>query len=385
MIRMSDEFRRRLQDYEDGKLSEEEQIELEEELERMETYQAHLDEVMNKERGEIDHTRTSRNEAKIIKRGKWKARMNTVFSVLVIFILVTWAGNIFNSVYFGEGDPSRADTYGDVASFAIMVTHPNVSVHVTGSMAGYFSYEFTGEMKKQIGSERYTIGQFELPFRLGLPGILQMKWSDDHPKTGYFNSPDNPVDMDMQHDWNKLEKLPEGTVAETYLSFDQYFTTDEILKHFEGKNLEPVWFAVDAGQQESYDPIGFPYQPMWHHDDLTIISHKEEKTRFGKTVLQSGTYPAVDDYGSSELRNENFIKTLRLLRDYPTIASKVNPFVKFDQITEYVETNGVKIYGAVVTGPTKELLKLKKESWVKGIQVSDARLWNWMFTDSTND
>lgn len=382
---MSDEFRRKLQDYEEGKLSEEERTELEKDLERMEAYQAHLDELMGKEQGEMDNTMTSRNEAKIIKRGKWKARMNTVFSVLVIFILVTWAGNIFNSIYFGEGDPSRADTYGDVASFAMMVTHPNVSVHVSGSMERYFSYEFTGDMQKQIGSERYTIGQFELPFRLGLPGILQMKWSDDHPKTGFFNPPDNPVDMDMQHDWNKLEKLPEGTVAEAYLSFNQYFKTDEILKHFEGKNLEPVWFAVDAGQQESYDPIGFPYQPMWHHDDLTITSYKEEKTRFGKTVMQGGTYPAVEEYGSGALRDENFIKTLRLLRDHKSITSKVAPFVEFDQITEYVESNGVKIYGAVVTGPTKELLKLKKESWVKGIQVSDARLWNWIFTDPTND
>lgn len=378
---MSEEFRRKLQDYEEGKLSEEERTELEKELERMEAYQAHLDELMGKEQGELDNTMTSRNEAKIIKRGKWKARMNTVFSVLVIFILVTWAGNIFNSIYFGEGDPSRADTYGDVASFAIMVTHPNVSAHVSGSMNGYFSYEFTGEMMKQIGSERVTIGEFMLPFRLGMPGIPQITWSDDHPKTQFFNPPDNPVDMDMQHDWNKLEKLPEGTVAEAYLSFDQYFTTDEILKNFEGKNLEPVWFAVDAGQQESYDPIGFPYQPMWHHDDLAITSYKEEKTRFGKTVTQGGTYPAVEEYGSGELRDENFIKTLRLLRDHPSLTRKVAPFVEFDQITEYVESNGVKIYGAVVTGPTKELLKLNKESWVKGIQVSDARLWNWIFTD----
>ncbi|MFC7678778.1 anti sigma factor C-terminal domain-containing protein [Paenibacillus sp. GCM10028914] len=382
---MSEEFRRKLQDYEEGKLSEEEQKEVERELEKMEVYQAHVDELLGKERGEIDKPMESRKEAKIIRRGKWKARINTVFSVLLIFVLVTWAGNIFNSTYFGEGDPSRADTYGDVASFAIMVTHPNVSAHVSGSMGGYLSYEFTGELKKQIGSERYTIGQFMLPFRLGLPGIQKMTWSDDHPKTGFFNPPDNPVDMDMQHDWNKLEKLPEGTVAEAYLSFDQYFTTDEILKQFEGKNLEPVWFAVDAGQQESYDPIGFPYDLMWHHDDLTITNYKEEKSGwFGKTVMQGGTYPAVEAYGSGELRNENFIKTLRLIQDYPSIARKVAPFVDFDQITEYVEANGVKIYGAVVTGPTKELLRLKQESWVKGIQVSDARLWNWIFKDTTN-
>lgn len=373
---MSDDFRQKLKDYEEGKLSGEERMEIEKELEKMEAYQAHLDELLGKERIITDDPTESRREARIIRRGKWKARLNTVLSVLVIFILVTWASNIFNSIYYGEGDPSRGEIYSDVTSFAIAVTHPNVSIFLNSNTNGYFNYELNGDMKKQVGDERYKIGDYSLSFRFGKPSIQQMAWSNDNP-TYLFRYPDETYG-NIEQDWSTLEKLPEGTVAEVYVSLDRFYTTDEILQKFKDKNLEPVWFAVNAGLDKTERPIGFPYTPMWHHDDLTITSYKEEKTgKFSKMVTQGGVYPTVEDYGSGDLRNENFIKTLRLMRDYPSITREIAPFLKINAVTKYIESNGVSIYGVVITGPTKELLKLKKESWVRDIHVGESRLWNW--------
>ncbi|SMF64684.1 Sigma factor regulator N-terminal [Paenibacillus uliginis N3/975] len=373
---MSDDFRRKLQDYEEGKLSEEERVEIEKELEKMEAYQAHLDELLGKERAGTDNQAETRLEGEIIRRGKWKARLNTVLSVLVIFILVSWASNIFSSIYYGEGNPSRREIYSDVASFAIAVTHPNVSVFLNSNTNGFFNFELTGDMKKQVGDERYKIGDYSLSFRFGKPNIQQMTWSNDYQNNNYFKLPEETYE-DMEQDWSTLEKLPEGTVAEAYVSLDRFFSTDEILKQLEGKNMDPVWFAVDAGLEEN-DLIGFPYNPMWHHDDLTITSYKEEKSGwFGKTVMQGGAYPPVEEYGSGDLRNENFIKTLRLMQDHSSITRRIAPFLNIEQVTQYVESNGVNIYGVVITGPTKELLKLKKEPWVRDIHMGEAHLWNW--------
>ena len=43
----------------------------------------------------------------------------------------------------------------------------------------------------------------------------------------------------------------------------------------------------------------------------------------------------------------------------------------------YMKENGVNMFGVVVTGPTKEILKLKDEQWVGGMKVGEVRLWNW--------
>ena len=44
---------------------------------------------------------------------------------------------------------------------------------------------------------------------------------------------------------------------------------------------------------------------------------------------------------------------------------------------EYLKSHGVNIYGMVVTGPTKELLKLKENTWIASIRLGEVRLWDW--------
>ncbi|WP_428846284.1 hypothetical protein [Metallumcola ferriviriculae] len=31
----------------------------------------------------------------------------------------------------------------------------------------------------------------------------------------------------------------------------------------------------------------------------------------------------------------------------------------------------------MVTGPTKEILKLQEEPWIAGIHLGEVKLWNW--------
>ncbi|WP_084221770.1 MULTISPECIES: anti sigma factor C-terminal domain-containing protein [Mesobacillus] len=38
---------------------------------------------------------------------------------------------------------------------------------------------------------------------------------------------------------------------------------------------------------------------------------------------------------------------------------------------------GFQVYGAVVTGPVKELLKLKENRQIQGANLGDMTYWNW--------
>ncbi|MED4602660.1 anti-sigma factor [Paenibacillus validus] len=380
---MSEEFRRKLQLYEEGKLPAEEREEVEREIEKMEAYQSYMDELMGKDREAEAETADSLKEASIIRKGKWKARINTSFTVIGMVFLVMLICSICTNLFYAAGEPNRMEHYKDIVTSTIAVTRPNVEVALSSNSNLFFTMDLHGKMRRQIGDERAVVGDFSFSFVFNRPGIGQMSWLNDHTNTAVFQFP-NTFRQDSGQEWSKLEKLPEGTVTEAALSFDRMFTTDELLQQFKNKNMTPVWFAADTGLEKTseesivWNPVGFPYHPVWHHDDMRITSYKEQKSGwFGKIVTKGGSYPAIDTYGSGELRNENFMKTLRLLQDYRSITKTLAPSLQIDQTIQYLETNGVKLYGAVVTGPTKEILKLKQEPWVAGIRVGEVRLWNW--------
>ncbi|MFG1734512.1 anti-sigma factor [Paenibacillus sp. 843] len=413
---MSEEFKQRLRDYADGKLSNEEKIEIEREMEKLEEYQSYVNEMMDNEgssdasppHAADDQTGLSpKREKRIVRRGKWRARISNTMTVISAFLAILVISSIITALFYGVGDPSRNDKYRDAIASAISISKPNIDVRLNSQVRTFFRQEVYGDMDKQVGSERVTIGEYTVNFLFGLPTV-DVDWNNgssgssqifyrpnsqpetssaDPEKARKEQSKEQPDSSSAKSgDWARLEKLPEGTVAEAYVSFDRFFTTDELLKQFENRNMEAVWFAVDTGPDERFgggddvisNPVGFPSYPVWHHDDLTITSYKEEKRGwFGKIVSSGGHYPSIETYGDGELRNEHFIKSLRLLQEYDLIASGVAPFVDVDASLAYVEQNGVRLYGAVITGPVKELLTLREVSWVRDLRVGEVRLWNW--------
>ncbi|MNE32059.1 putative anti-sigma-M factor YhdL [compost metagenome] len=249
--------------------------------------------------------------------------------------------------------------------------------------------EFSGRLQKQIGSEQVDVGSYSSKFLLGLGGIGNYNWTDQQSgNTGsfIFNYPQAAQSTGGQRsdaqEWERLEMLPEGTVAEAYLSFDRLYSTDELLKKLEPLNVLPVWFAVADGRSTSEymvtTPLGFPYQPLWHAVDMTVQETSTKKWgMFGKVTTRLTTFPSVESYGSGERREQNFIETLQLLQKYKTITRNAAPFLKVDESLSYLEEHGIHLYGAVITGPVKELLKLQKDSWVSNIRIGEVRLWNW--------
>lgn len=415
---MSEEFKQRLKDYADGNLSDEEKMEVEREMEKLEEYQAYLDEMMDNtssnsniamhKRADDQTGLSPKKEKRIVRRGKWKARISNTLTVISVFLVVSILSSIGTALFYDVGDPSRNNKYRDAIASAISISQPNIDVRLNSQGKVFFMQEVYGDIDKKVGTERVTVGEYTVNFLFGLPSV-DVDWKEGSSGTSQiFYRPKNKSETSSatqeennkeklkeakagsssakSGDWSRLEKLPEGTVAEAYVSFNRFFSTDELLKQFENRNMEPVWFAVDTGPNDRFgdhdgiitDPVGFPSYPVWHHDDLTVTSYQEEKRGwFGKIVSSGGHYPSIDTYGDGELRNEHFIKSLRLLQQYELIANRVAPFIDVDASLAYVEQNGVRLYGAVITGPVKELLTLREVPWVHDLRVGEVRLWNW--------
>ena len=52
-------------------------------------------------------------------------------------------------------------------------------------------------------------------------------------------------------------------------------------------------------------------------------------------------------------------------------------FSYLEERYQYLQENGFQVYGAVVTGPTKEVLKLCSETGIHEEELGDVELWNW--------
>lgn len=76
---------------------------------------------------------------------------------------------------------------------------------------------------------------------------------------------------------------------------------------------------------------------------------------------------------------ESFINTLGFLEQHEKTASKLNNGVDLHlkERLAYIKENGIKHYGVVVTGPSKERLKLRNRGHITPFKIDEVELWNW--------
>lgn len=436
---MSEEFKEKLRRYSEGTLSGPELEEMEQELAKMEEYQQFLEEQLERQEQEDrisdegeqtakagepegDHQehlsgrrrrftgfgfgskRNRRspkavNEKAVIRSGKWRARLSNTLTVISAFLVLFVLSSIVTAVYY-DGTGKRMK-YAAVAESAVALSNPNVTLDLNNLNTGaWMNMTLDGKLQKRVG-DNYSVyaGDFNMEFKLGMPAYSERVWSQDRVPNLYFYYPDEETLSNAesfqggrrdQEAWELLEKLPEGTVAEAYLSLDRLYGTDELLALLEGRNMEPLWFAADGGpdSRDHYGgavttPVGFPYRPVLLEEDWTVTSRTEEKRGwFGSVTSESRVAEGYEAYGDGDKRDDNFIRNLKLINDYPRIADRAVPFVKWDEALRYIGSNGVGLYGVVVTGPVKELLTLQEEDWISNLAVGEVRFWNWSDRDT---
>jgi len=302
----------------------------------------------------------NKRQLRMLRISKWKARFQNAFTAIGILIVFTIAASVFTRMFYGKGQASRAQLYENVVRSVIAVTEPNIKLGTSRITTGpFFTSTFKETAEKNIGSESVKVGALEVEFLGPKIKCVERNFQTKGSCSPLFSYPNSLNGNKENEGWRRLDKLPEATVAEAYISFDKFYETDEILEKFKDRELNLAWFAVDTGfgekdisiKEGGIYPVGFPFQASTN----------------------------IDIKGSSKLLNESFIHTLKLLKKYESIANKVSqiPSLDITRRIDYINSHGVKIYGVVVTGPSKEILKLKEECWIKEIQIGEVALWNW--------
>ncbi|OZI12250.1 hypothetical protein CEW92_07160 [Bacillaceae bacterium SAS-127] len=314
------------------------------------------------------------NERNILRKAKWKQRWNQLSFLFGLALLVYLVGSLFSAAYYGIGD--RGEKINAVSNLAIEAFYPGVEVMPRSNKTGVLlSQKQEADLEKMIGNEYFSVGEMHTNARLSFLNS-SIEWNNDHNAESHlkFVHPDFPEKIGSkfrEEVWEALEKLPEGTVAELGISFNRTLTLEEVYKEINKTTLNEElyhipWYALDTGHEyqgnlEETSPFLIPGQIFGFPSSIEL-------------------YPSREEY-SDETLEEDVVKMMKLLKDYPNWVKPIylsgKNEMKLNERYQYVKANGVTTYGIIITGPTKELLKLKNSSLIDFVIIGEIELWNW--------
>ena len=241
---MNNEFKRKLEAYEKGELSDGELEDFEKELEKLESYQEFLEENGTQVK---DSNINETKQQKILRRSKWKARLQTAFSALGIILLFTIISTFLTAGYYSWGKPDRADVFRNIIDQTLTVTNPYGYLGGTSTNTNpFFGLEAVRDLNKTIGNETVKVGEVKAKFLFSMMSFPEQEYfgnvSNNTPTFSYPRAGERNLS-----DWKRLEQLPEGTVVSAYLSFAELIDTEKVFQLFDGRDMDLIWFAVDTG------------------------------------------------------------------------------------------------------------------------------------------
>ena len=343
-----------------------------------------------------------KKQQRILRWAKYRNRLSMATSVLLLFLVASFIGSLLSSLYFtlgGEG--SRMYRTQNTAVVLTELAFPNVTMpavitapsggphiftsrgwgHSSIKIKPYFVALGEYALEKQIGKEKHSIGQLNINHLLMLTGT-KWQWKDNgYQQFLYFYHPDQITefigngiderDLDNQETWQTLDAISEGTVAELAISFFETYSIDQVMNMLKDYDLDITWYAVSTGVEGKY-VSDRDNSPLSAFNGVWGVPH------MSSNMLNSYNPIRSDD---SSAREGYFINSIEFLLKNERIAKKIyrgnSRELLLSERYEYVKENGVQVYGVVVTGPTKELLKLQELETIHSPALGEIQLWNW--------
>lgn len=329
-----------------------------------EIYETFLKDSMN----EINrkYSLSEEDQQKIVKIGKNQARLTNIMISIAILLLIIPAMTLMTYSYYGFG--GRADKLIDVAANTIYVTEPNMSLEEMEieDDIGFFSMDILFDVYKRIGKEDYKASEYDIHFGLDNPTKVKKNYTLERPlpdtpspETEVLIHPDAILRFDPKEEWDMLNHLPDGTVAEIYVSFTALMDPDKV-RQLIPKEVDLRWLAVDTGLEAK--------QMNKEEQPITAIGYPAQ--------IDSTTWSPFN--GNEQSNEEVFMDILSQLSKNEEIAETVaNKNLDIPERLKFINKNGINVYGAVITGPTTELRKLQQMKEIRAMKVGEVKLWNW--------
>ncbi|MBP1970365.1 hypothetical protein J2Z83_002483 [Virgibacillus natechei] len=366
----NEEFKKKLDDYNNGLLSEKDEKQVEAELEKVEIYQDYIDysldeKHVNSKKKESDTS----NQMKVLNQSKRKAIITNTLVTASFILMILPITTAFTFLYYGYGiDQSKGNQFLKVITDTITITEPNTRVELDSINENIspFSMSTTMDLYKRIGKREKQIGEQEHSLWMSSMEFPERNYLIDAPDSVYQVEDSSFLvppagEISSTNEFRLLDELPDGTVGELYVSLGDLYNEADVKSIFSELDVDLTWFAVNTGiDQLGVNDQGLPIQPIGYPAETNM----DINSSFNKNANNQ----------------EQFLDVLRNLakhEEWATTAARSKALNLTDRIN-FLEEGEIQIYGVVLTGPTNELLKVENLSQVSKAEVGEVELWNWV-------
>lgn len=243
---------------------------------------------------------------------------------------------------------------------------------------------FSYHLMKRVGHEEVIVGDVTMKKALinTFSSIEKNHPGKEKLQSFSFSLPENPstgdkLETNSQPElWERLEMLPEGTVGELAFSTDAFMSPEELLEQLHQYDLDILWMPLYTGEFVNYTPYtwgGDMINYLRIHDIIGLTAGRDHDEQFqGQSRMNILAGDTLEE--SKQLMLKNMEELLEKNKSY------YEGLLGLGYLKEkhaYLKKEGFTVYGAVVTGPVKELLKLKDMPSIRAEQLGEVEFWNW--------
>lgn len=380
---MSNEFEKKLQLYKEGKLNQDEVAQIESDIDKFIAISDYLNndekEFLEELKQQISAGNGEENRnAKLLKR-----RVNlriilitafSVFSALVVFILISFAASNITTSWFGLDYKETYVKRETMVQLAQMFQPKYKSYRSSVDASLFAQQNISVSLENTVGNTKIDETEisvkysFSKPVRSGRTVVPPLIFEDFPPSVVHESDPISGFKV--------LENAPQGTKAKIFVEFNKALTSQQIKEHFINKisttdtaplDITPI--AAIGSKFVLANPSYYQYRPSFPYDR----NNAEQPEDNG---LKQSQYESMDDRAHKEslIGNLNLIKSnLRLLQVmyYEDMFENIN----IDDMIKQVENNGVEYVGMYISAGSKELLNLKDSPLIHCMRVDNIVIW----------
>lgn len=380
---MNNEFQEKLQLYKEGKLNQDEMIEIESEIDKF----IAISDYLNKDEKDFleelkQHMPSNSGEenrvAKLLKR-----RVNlriiaitafSAFSALVVFIFIYFAASKLTMSWFGLDYKESFVKRETMVQLAEMF-QPQYKSNESGVSTSQFAQQnIRVSLENTVGntkieetdiSVRYSFGK---PVKSGTAVVPPLIFEDfPYPITH---------ESDPVSGFKVLENAPQGTKAKIFIEFNKALTAQQIKENFINKISNTDNASLDITPIAAIDSKFVLANPSYYRFSPVFPYDKNNAKQLEGNGLKQNQYENMENQAHKEslIGNLNLIKNnLRLLQImyYEDMFENIN----FDDLIKLVENNGAEYVGMYISADSKELLNLKGNPLIHCMRVQNIVIW----------
>ncbi|KAF0819055.1 Sigma-M negative effector [Bacillus sp. ZZV12-4809] len=307
-----------------------------------------------------------------------------VIRVIAACLLLFWAYMMAVNIISDAANSEKKHVF--YSKLALDWKHPNVYEDFGGfvhkELTPFLTQKLSFPISRQIGKEPQTIGEVHIEKRLlnSYSTVKIEKYEPQNENIFRFSLPENPnngkkLSAEVNPGaWTSLEKVHEGTVAEMAFSTQSFMEPEELLNLLKPYDLEVLWMPLYTGELKEFKT---GYGSGGNSIELTSIYGLTGGREAGEDYMSESRLTLTEEF--IEENKKLMLKQMESLLKSETQSYYEN-FLGLDHLKErhqYLKKNGFTVYGAVVTGPVKELLKLKEEKQIRSPRLGEMDYWNW--------